>query len=79
MLKAYSPDGSAIVGTYELIPGMAQAEVTRDDSGAVNVEYLGETEVYWNDQKTVRDSETNQTIYVDENESTWRESELVWK
>ena len=79
MAKAYSPEGSPIVGTLELIPGMAMAEVTRDDSGAINVEYEGETEVYWNDQKTVRDNETNETIYVDENESRWLESELVWK
>lgn len=77
MLKAFSPYGAPIVGTLENIPGMAHAWVTRNADGTANVEFLGETDLYWNDQVT--DEIDGETVFVDENEKTCVESEIEWR
>lgn len=51
-MKAYSPTGSLIVATADLIPGYAEvAGVTRAEDGSLIFEYGGETGMDWNGQR----------------------------
>lgn len=49
MKQLYAPNGKLIIGTSELITGMARVEGFDEDGAPV---FSGRTEVYWDDQKT---------------------------
>jgi len=66
-----APNGSPIVGTSELTPGMA--EVTFHEDGTWD--YAGETDVYWDGQTTV--TWAGQIVWQDQDGNEWRESELL--
>jgi hypothetical protein len=51
-MKAISPDGNDIIGTLEVIEGVARADVALAKNGRLKVEFLGETDVDWNTQVT---------------------------
>ena len=56
MQKLYAPDGVEIVGTVEIVPAVstfAADSVTRTPSGTFEFDYTGNTDVYWNGQRTV--------------------------
>ena len=51
-MKALSPEGNKIIGTLDVVRGTARAAVDLGANGALNIEYLGETEVDWDSQET---------------------------
>lgn len=72
-----APNGLAIIGTYEILHGHANiAEATRNPDGTFDIEYEGGTDIYWNDQKTVRNA-NGERLFIDEDFVDWPESELV--
>lgn len=66
-----APDGTPIVATLETIPGEAPLAWGE----GFDFEFRGGTEVYWDDQKTVR--RAGQDVYLDEEGNEWLESQLV--
>ena len=53
-MQAFSPTGVPIIGTADTIPGNALAlDFTRDETGAIVVEFGGETKICWNGQRTL--------------------------
>jgi len=72
-MKNYqSPNGSAIVGTYDLVPATARIDGIHDDG---TPEYAGESDVWWDDQKT--QERDGKILYVDEDAKTWTFDQLT--
>jgi hypothetical protein len=70
--------GVRIIGTLELVPGCALIQpgsVKKCGKNRFRFEYEGETEVFWDDQKTQR--RRGERLFVDENYDVWRESQLL--
>lgn len=77
-MKAYSPSGSLIVATADVIEANALIRsMERLPDGSVEIEWVGEAEVCWDSQRTKQ--QEGQDLYVDEDGQEWKESELVWK
>jgi hypothetical protein len=77
-LKAYAPNGRPIIGTSDLIPGCALGAVFKEaPDGELQVEFEGETRVYWDGQYQVTDDEGRE-LYQDDDGGEWPESELVF-
>lgn len=76
-MKVTSPTGKAIIGTYEMIPGVALVREFRvHPDGTVEYEYEGETDVLWDGQYT---SMVNGIpCYVDEDMDVWPESRILF-
>lgn len=56
----------SIQGTWDLVPGVARLTTVQVQAdGSVQMEYEGETEICWDDQKTQTDSQGN-LLYADE-------------
>ena len=74
-MNAISPEGNPIIGTMEVVEGVALAEITIGDNGELNVEYSDETEVDWNSQRTK--TEEGERLFVCSRRKLWRESQVV--
>ena len=75
-MKAFSPTGKEIVGTLETLSGVAYADnYKRDEFGVLDFEYIGDTKVYWDEQKTVE--RKGERIFIDEEGEEWTEKEIV--
>lgn len=73
-----APNGKAIVGTYERVPGTALAgTVTVADNGAIEPDYDGTTEMDWDAQTTVRKG--GRRLWVDEDGHLWSEAKLCFR
>lgn len=72
MTKLFTPAGAQIVGTKEIIPGMAQATSYSADGEPI---YDGGTTIWWDDQKTVW--EKGSRVYLDENGGEWAFAQLT--
>lgn len=72
-----SPTGVPITGTYETCPGLAAianiALGTRD-GGRFEFDYAGDTEMFWDDQRTIR--RNGERVFLDANGAEWLESQL---
>lgn len=78
-LRAYAPNGHEIIGTLESLQGCALADVSKDPvTGAVRIDYAGETKLYWDTQETVGDA-AGQTLYLDELGNEVPENQLLWR
>ena len=92
MKQLFTPTGDRIIGTFEIVPGCALVDgFTVDDDGKnPQPEYAGETKMYWNEQKgvrevsddrynyfTVRDGDS--TLYLDDDGNEWTLDELTIK
>jgi len=74
-MKAVSPEGNDIIGTLEMIEGVALAEVTLAGNGRrLKFEFRGETEIDWNSQATK--TENGERLFVCSQHKMWRESEV---
>jgi len=74
-MKAVSPEGNEIIGTLDVVRGTARATVDLGVQDALNIEYLGETEVDWDSQETkILDGER---LFVCSQRKVWRENEVV--
>lgn len=73
---AYGPRLEALQGTSEALAGVADIETTRRDSaGVLDIQFGGDTKIFWNDQHTVR--EDGERVWVTENDFFLKESMLV--
>lgn len=76
MSDLYSPTGIKIIGTLETVSGCAAIlGAKRDGDGSFDIEWAGDTEIYWDEQKT-QTSPGGDRLFVDEDGQTWIESEL---
>lgn len=73
VLVAFSPDDSPIIGSYERIQGVAL--ISGFDPQTRDPIYTGQTNVYWDSQKTELNLMLEPT-YVDDNGQTWALSTL---
>lgn len=74
-MKLISPHGSEIIGTLETIIGYAAFQEPKlDENGKIDFEYSGETEINWNEQKTVE--RDGGRVFVDEDGREFNESQL---
>ena len=71
-----TPNGTRLQGTLDMIPGIALVDPDdpMDADGTPN--YFGGTEVDWNGQ--TQQHVNGDKLWVDEDGSTWKQSELVW-
>lgn len=79
-MHAYSPNGTPIIGTLETITARAEISAdtfARNADGSIVFEYEGETEVFWDDQETVR--RNGEVIYLDEDGGEWTAAQIVLK
>jgi hypothetical protein len=75
MTKAYSPNGDEIIGTLELIFGVAKINgATKDEHDGIQIDYAGDTEILWDSQQT--EEINGERIYVCEAGKEWKESEI---
>lgn len=70
-----------IIGTLDLVPGRANLNgATRLPDGTLDIDWAGETTMFWDDQKTVQrridDGHPLENIYLDEDGNEYLESEL---
>lgn len=73
-MNAVSPEGNEIIGTLEVIEGVARAEVALTRNGRLKVEFLGDTEVDWNSQTTK--TQNGERLFVCSQRKVWRESQV---
>lgn len=55
-MKAFAPNGKQIRGTLDTIPAIAEISsesYSRNANGKLEFDWDGETDVIWDDQKTV--------------------------
>jgi hypothetical protein len=74
-MKAVSPEGNNIIGTLDVVRGTARAEIQLNEKGALNIEYLGETEVDWDSQETK--TLDGERLFVCSQRKVWKENEVV--
>jgi hypothetical protein len=76
-VRLKAPNGKQIKWTSEIIPGTADCEVFRDETGKVVVDYDGTdgTEACWDAGET--ETRDGQIVFVDDDGNEWLESELV--
>ena len=75
---ARAPNGKLIVGTFEKLFGRAdivEGSFTRNENGTLTFEHEGYTEVFWEEQKTVR--RNGRPIFLDEEGFQWEETQLL--
>ncbi len=79
-MKAFSPNGTQIIGTLEHLSGRAEIVAdtfTVNPDGTVDFDWEGSTEIFYDDQGTV--TQNDQRIFLDENGDEWPENVLVVK
>lgn len=82
MARLFSPTDYEIVGTLEKLSGRANINevLGKNPDGTYNLDYEGYTEVFWDDQKTVKrlneDTDKIERIFLDEMGDEWFESQL---
>lgn len=72
MPQFVSPTGSPIIGTKELIPGVA---LVASISETGEPEYEGETDVDWDGQRTVK--RDGKILFVDDDGEQWTFDQLT--
>lgn len=77
MLRAYAPNGSPIVGTADLVYCCAYGTVTRNQDGTAELDYNGETKVYWETQETTE--RDGKMLFQAEDGFDYTEDEIEWK
>jgi hypothetical protein len=73
-MKAVSPEGNEIIGTLEMIEGVARADVSLRKNGRLQVEFLGDTDVDWNSQ--IIKAQKGERLFVCSRRKVWRESQV---
>lgn len=76
MYQLFSPNGTHIQGTKEQLTGKAVIGYVegRNPDGTFNFEYVGETVVWWDEQRTVE--RDGKRIFVDETGDEFTEDQL---
>lgn len=69
--------GEEAAGTYEMVPGSAVfSSVTLGEDGEITFNYCGDTNIFWDDQKTQRNPVTNEIMCVTEDGDIYPISEF---
>lgn len=78
-MKAFAPNGLEIRGTLETVSGVAKISFfnSKDAEGKIDFEYGGETDIWWDEQKTIE--RDGQRIFVDTEGNEWPENLLILK
>ena len=76
-MKAISPAGTEIIGTLDTV--QARAEIIpgtfkRLADGSLDHEWEGSTEVFWDDQRTLK--RDGKDIYLDDEGNEWTEDQI---
>ncbi|KGT73705.1 hypothetical protein MA20_42930 [Bradyrhizobium japonicum] len=75
-MKAFSPTGSEIVATADLIPGNAWCEITgRNPDGSLEFNHMDETKVCWDGQHTTTDAR-GKSLFVAHDGTEWPEDSI---
>jgi hypothetical protein len=75
-IELMAPNGVALQGTSEEIPGCAQLLYLRRNAvGETESDWVGGTEVFWDGQQTIM--WRGQKVFIDENGDEWLESQLI--
>ena len=73
-----SPTGRPIIGTLERLYGVAIIDSIRlDDDGRIDFDYMGDTKIDWNQQRTVTRGPLKARVFVDDSGQEWLEHELT--
>ena len=73
-MKAVSPEGNEIIGTLEVMEGVARADVSLTRNRRLKVEFLGDTDVDWNSQTTK--TQKGERLFVCSQRKVWSESQV---
>lgn len=71
--RPFTQSGREVIGTYEMTPGCALVDGRED--GEIN--YTGETKMYWDGQTT--QTRKGQRIWIDDEGDEVLESDIAWK
>lgn len=72
----YAPTGVPIQGTIERLSGVAIVNgAERNEDGTLELDYSGDTDIWWDEQKTARHND--ERMFVDEDGTTWLESQVL--
>jgi len=77
-MYAYAPNGSVILGTLERLSGRAeicQDSFTLTGKGTVDFEWEGGTEIFYDDQETVKLE--GERLFLADDGTEWKESEII--
>ena len=77
-MRLYSPNGTLIDGTLDLVPGrcgIVTEDITQNADGTYAFGFDGGTDMFWDDQRTVE--RDGQRIFLDEDGNEWPENVLV--
>lgn len=77
-MRAYAPSGMPIIGTKEIVPGVACVRpdsFRKNGNGGVDFEYLGHTDVDWDSQTTVKIADKK--VFIDADGLQWTEDSIV--
>jgi hypothetical protein len=71
-----SPNGTAIEGTLEGVKGKAlvEAPYSRRPDGTFDFEWVGETKIWWDEQRTIE--RDGKRVFVDETGDEFTEDQL---
>lgn len=80
-MKAYHPNGDEIIGTLETIQAVAkiapERTETRGGGESLSIDYTGETDLFWDNQETVRDG--GERVFITDDGAECKESEVILK
>ncbi len=82
MTKLKTKTGKDVVGTLEILQGCAMIEsAERLENGSLELVYDGNTDIWWDTQKTQREDEDSAVpgdrMFVDDEGALYPESEIV--
>ena len=73
-MKTVSPEGHDIIGTLEVIEGVARAEISLTRNRRLKVEFQGETDIDWNSQTTK--TQKGERLFVCSQRKVWSERQV---
>lgn len=72
----HKASGARVIGTFDKVPGCARFDkVVQMPDGACEPEWIGETDMWWDDQEIELDPMTTEVLYVLEGGDVVPESE----
>lgn len=79
--KATAPNGEAIEGTYEMVPGVAACTFYRGEDGEMTYDHDGGTEMFWDGaltQQVADGPKKGQTLFLCSKGEEWTVDQLTF-
>lgn len=74
-MRALSPEGNEILGTYEMCPARAEiSNFSRNPDGSIAYEYAGDSEMFWDGQETVM--KDGKVVFLCSDGKEWTEDQI---